>query len=985
MRQQFIFLTIFLFSSFCFSQDTSPLIKKDANSQNKWVDSLYNNMSLDEKIGQLFMVQVFSNQDIKSKNNIVNLIKEQHIGGLIYSNGGPVRQAKLNNELQAASKVPLLVGMDAEWGLSMRLDSTYAFPWNMTLGAIKNNELVERVGRQIGEHCKRLGVHFNFAPVVDINTNPKNPIIGNRSFGENRENVSEKARAFMKGMQSVGVLASAKHFPGHGDTDSDSHETLPTVSFDKERIDAVELYPYKKLIKEGLSSVMVAHLNVPSLEARSGFPSSLSKHIVTDILKEQLGFKGLIFTDALTMKGAADFIEKSIDGNTSKSIITGGEIDLAAFLAGNDVMLMSEAPKEAIAKFVDAYNDGIISEARLAHSVKKILQAKYKVGLDHYRPIGTHNLVADLNRIKDDVLCEELFENAITIAKNKPGLLPLRQLETKSIAYVKLGDDDGNVFFQELQKYAKVHEVKAEKLDELLDKLKSYNTVIVGLHRSNENPWKSYNFTNKELVWLYEIARTNTVILDVFVKPYALLDLNTVTNIESVIVSYQNSTIAQQKSAQIIFGALPSKGTLPVSAGEYFKVGQGEEYNAINRLSYTIPERVGMSSSMLKIVDSIANHAVNGGMTPGIQLLIARKGKVIYNKNFGNHTYSKDAEKVKFNDIYDVASLTKILATLPLLMELEEQGIVTLDSKLSQLLPEYKNSNKENITLKQMLSHFARLKPWIPFYYATLDSITKHPHPNYYRKTFDQEFSVKVADELYMRRDYKDTIYEIIKETELLPTLRYRYSDLPYYILKKFIEKHYDKPLDELVQDHFYDSLGANYTMYNPNSKVSNKNIVPTEEDDYFRYQKIQGYVHDMGAAMQDGVGGHAGIFSNANDVAKIMQMFLQKGYYGGKRYLKPETLNKFNTCYYCDNENRRGIGFDKPQLGDAGPTCGCISMTSFGHSGFTGTYAWADPEKEIVYVFLANRTYPKAGKNLLLRENIRTNIQAAIYEAIID
>ena len=985
MRQYFIFLTISLYSFFCFSQDNNPLVKKDANSQNKWVDSLYKKMTLEEKIGQLFMVQVFSNQDIKSKNKIIKLIKEQHIGGLIYSNGGPVRQAKLNNELQAASKVPLLVGMDAEWGLSMRLDSTYAFPWNMTLGAIKNNALVEKVGRQVGEHCKRLGVHFNFAPVVDINTNPKNPIIGNRSFGENRENVTEKALAFMKGMQSVGVLANAKHFPGHGDTDSDSHKTLPTISFDKERIDSVELYPYRRLIKEGLSSVMVAHLNVPSLETRRGFPSSLSKHIVTDILKEQLGFKGLIFTDALTMKGAADFVEKSVDGNTSKKMITGGEIDLAAFLAGNDVMLMSATPKGAIAKFVDAYNNGDISEERLAHSVKKILQAKYKVGLDHYKPIGTRNLVADLNRIKDDVLYEELFENAITIAKNKPGLLPLRQLETKSIAYVKLGDDKGGAFFKELQKYARVHEVKAEKLDELLEKLKPYNTVIVGLHRSNANPWKSYKFTDKELVWLYEIARTNTVILDVFVKPYVLLDLNSVTNIESVIVSYQNSEIAQQKSAQIIFGAIPSKGTLPVSAGEYFKVGQGEQHSAISRLSYTIPERVGMSSSLLKVVDSIANHAVNGGMTPGIQLLIARKGKVIYNKNFGKHTYDKDAEKVKFNDIYDVASLTKILATLPLLMELEEQGIVTLDSKLSQLLPEYKNSNKENITLKQMLSHYAKLRPWIPFYYATLDSVTKRPHPKFYRKTFDKNFSVKVADELYMRKDYKDSIQEIIKDTELLSRLRYRYSDLPYYILKKYIEEYYDKPLDELVQDHFYESLGANYTMYNPNNKMSNRNIVPTEEDDYFRYQKIQGYVHDMGAAMQDGVGGHAGVFSNANDVAKIMQMFLQKGYYGGKRYLKLETLDKFNRCYYCSSDNRRGIGFDKPQLGETGPTCGCISMTSFGHSGFTGTYAWADPEEEIVYVFLANRTYPKAGKNLLLREDIRTNIQAAIYEAIID
>ncbi|HLT52553.1 MAG TPA: serine hydrolase, partial [Flavobacteriaceae bacterium] len=399
---------------------------------------------------------------------------------------------------------------------------------------------------------------------------------------------------------------------------------------------------------------------------------------------------------------------------------------------------------------------------------------------------------------------------------------------------------------------------------------------------------------------------------------------------------------------------------------------------------YSIPERVGMSTEKLNKIDVLAMKAVNGHMTPGIQLIVARHGKVVYNKTFGHHTYEKKTP-VKFNDIYDVASVTKIVATLPLLMELEEEGIITLDSKLSQLLPEYKGTNKASITIKEMLSHYARLKPWVPFYFATLDSITKKPSDKYYRKEFTKGFGIKVANELYLRNDYPDSIQKVIRESELLNRQQYRYSDLPYYILKKFIEKHYDKPLDELVQEHFYQSLGANYTTYNPNNKFSNDDIVPTEVDDYYRYQLVHGYVHDMGAAMQNGVGGHAGIFSNANDIAKIMQMFLQKGFYGGKRYFKPETLDKFNTCYFCPNDNRRGIGFDKPQLGESGPTCGCISMNSFGHSGFTGTYAWADPDAGIVYVFLANRTFPKAETNLLLRENIRTDIQKLIYEAIED
>ncbi|GFZ84763.1 beta-N-acetylglucosaminidase [Aquaticitalea lipolytica] len=972
MKSIFSLSAIFFLSIFSIlNAQNSPLQTKDAIKQQKWVDSIYNNMSLEQKVGQLFMVRAFSNNTKEHENSVSELINKYQIGGLIFSSGGPIRQAKLNNQYQAISKVPLLIGMDAEWGLSMRLDSTYAFPWNMTLGAIKDDKLIEETGRYIGEHCKRIGVHFNFAPDVDINTNPKNPIIGNRSFGEDRDNVTAKGLAFMKGMQEASVLANAKHFPGHGDTDSDSHKTLPTITFNEKRIDSIELYPYKKLIKEGLASVMVAHLNVPSLEPRQGFPSSLSKHIVTDILKDRLQFNGLIFTDALEMKGVSNYSKP-------------GDIDLAAFLAGNDVLLISEDVPKAIEKIVEAYNTNEISEERLAHSVKKILMAKYKVGLNKYSPIGVSNLVEDLNRLKDDLLNEKLYENAITVVRNQKDLLPLRRLEARKIAYVKMGDDDGSAFLDELKKYTRVHEIKAEQLDELIIQLQNYNTVIVGFHKSNANPWKDYKFTDQELVWLYEIARTNTVILDVFARPYALIDLKSVENIESIVMSYQNSEVAQRKSAQLIFGSIQAKGSLPVSTGDNFKVNDGISYNAIQSLSYGLPESVGMSSEKLKKLDSMALLAIKIKATPGLQLLVARKGKVIYNKTFGKHTYDEN-EPVKFEDIYDVASLTKILATLPLLMELEEKGVITLDTKLSKILPEYQASNKKNITIKEMLSHYARLRPWEPFYTKTLDSATKKPSADYYRRKPSPKYSIKVADEVFLRYDYPDTIQKIIKDSDLLSTLRYRYSDFPYYILKKYIEGYYDKTLDELVQDHFYQSLGANYTTYNPSSKFSDENIVPTEIDDYFRYQKIQGYVHDMGAAMQNGVGGHAGVFSNANDVAKIMQMYLQKGYYGGQRYFKPETIDKFNTCYFCTKNNRRGIGFDKPQLGEDGPTCGCVSMTSFGHSGFTGTYAWADPDEDIVYIFLSNRTYPNANNNVLLKEGIRTEIQRLIYEAIIE
>ena len=966
-------LFAFAFFILCFpsfSQDKNPLIvKSDFVNQKKWVDSIYETMTLEEKMGQLFMADIFSSDPKEKTDKIKDLITNYHLGGVIFSKGGPVRQAKLNNEFQSLAKVPLMIGMDAEWGLAMRLDSTYAFPWNMTLGAITDNKIVEKVGRRIGEQSKRLGVHINFAPVVDINTNPKNPIIGNRSFGEDRDNVTEKALAFMKGMQSVGVMGSAKHFPGHGDTDSDSHKTLPTVDFSRERLDTLELFPYKRLINEGLNSIMVAHLNVPALEEQSNYPSSLSTKIVTELLKNELGFNGLIFTDALNMKGASNFKKP-------------GEIELAAFLAGNDVLLIPEDVPKAIEFLINSFNEGVITEKRLAYSVKKILYAKYKVGLNHYKPVNLHYLIEDLNSVNDDALYEEAIDNALTVIKNDRAILPIKDLQKKKIAYINFGDDSGAEFLKELKKYGNVTWVKANSLDDYVQKLKEYNYVIIGFHKSNENPWKKFEFSENELVWLYEIARTNTVILDVFARPYAMLDLKTTANFEGVIMSYQNSKVSQQLSAQLIFGAREAKGKLPVSLGEDFPLNSILKTKSLKRLQYGTPESVGVNSYKLKKIDSLANLGIREGMYPGAQILVARKGKVIYQKDFGYHEYDKKLQ-VRDTNVYDLASLTKILASLPLIMQLVDKEELSLDAKLSEMLPEYKNSNKANITLKQMLSHYARLKAWIPFYLHTFNDEKTGISSKYYSDIPGKDFNVQVAENLYMRRDYMDTIYKDIRESDLNPKLEYKYSDLPYYILKQYFERKYGKPLEVIVQENIYESLGANYTGYHPLEKFVKDNIPPTEQDDVFRKQKVQGYVHDQGAAMLGGVSGHAGLFSNSNDVAKIMQMYLWEGFYGGKRYFKPETMELFNTCYYCDKNVRRGVGFDKPQLGTSGPTCGCVSMTSFGHSGFTGTFAWADPEQEIVYIFLSNRTFPDSENRKLIKTDLRSKIQEAIYDAI--
>jgi len=961
-------IIIFIFSVPIFAQQ-HPLFTKDAIQQKIWVDSIYNQMNLQEKIGQLFMVDVFSNQTQKETEKIKDLIREQSIGGILFSKGGPLQQAKLNNEFQELSKVPLLIGMDAEWGLAMRLDSTYSLPWNMTLGAIQDLKLIEKAGAAISKHTNRLGVHINFAPDVDVNTNPRNPIIGNRSFGEDREEVSQRAIAFMNGMQKEGALTCAKHFPGHGDTKSDSHKTLPTIAFSKERIDSIELYPFRKIFAEGVSSVMVAHLDVPALDPEKDVPSSLSKPIVTELLQNKMNFQGLIFTDALNMKGASNFKNP-------------GEIDLAAFLAGNDVLTMSEDVPKASNRIFEAYNNGKISEERLAYSVKKILLAKYKAGLSRYKAVDTTNLINDLNTVDDQALYEELIENAITIIKNDSGILPIKDLETKKIAYVNFGDSESAPFLHQLSRYTQVDWVKAPNLEELLEKLKSYNLVIIGFHKSDASPWARYKFSEDEQQFIQEIARNNHTILDVFARPYALLDLKSTSNLEGIVMSYQNSEASQQKSAQLIFGAIEAKGKLPVSLGDNFPVGTGYQTKNLQRLAYGMPQSVNMNYEKLQKIDSLITLALDSKMTPGLQVIVARRGKVIYERNAGYHSYDKMLP-VTDTSIYDLASLTKILASLPLIMQLEEKHVISFDSKLGDLIPFFKGSNKANIRLQDMLMHYARLKPWLPFYVGTLDKNTKLPSVIYYRDQKREGFGLRVAENMFIRDNIKDTILAEIRDSKLEPKLAYKYSDLPFYMMKYYLEGHFNSSLSYTTQERIYEPLGANYTTYLPLDKFSPDQIVPTEDDKLWRKQLVHGYVHDQGAAMQGGVGGHAGLFSTANDVAKIMQMYLNFGFYGGKRYIDAQTIEKFNTCYYCDQNVRRGVGFDKPQLGRSGPTCGCVSLSSFGHSGFTGTFAWVDPETEILYVFLSNRVNPDVNNRKLISSNIRSKIQEVIYESI--
>ncbi|MDC9723264.1 MAG: glycoside hydrolase family 3 N-terminal domain-containing protein [Urechidicola sp.] len=972
MRFKIASLLLFIFALNLKAQSADPLLTEDVEAQEKWVDSIMNNMAIEEKIGQLFMVAAYSNKDEKHEQFIVDMIEKYHIGSLIFFQDQPIKQAELTNKYQALSKTPLLIGIDGEWGLNMRLKDTYRYPWNMTLGAIQDNTLIEDFGKQVGQHCKRMGIHMNFAPVVDVNTNPENPIIGNRSFGENPENVANKSIAFTKGIQSKNIIATAKHFPGHGDTATDSHKTLPFLDFDLERLEAVEMYPYTQLFKKGLTGVMVAHLSIPSLEPNEDLPSSLSKKIVTDLLQDQMGFRGLIVSDALNMKGSANFASSA-------------EVNLAAILAGNDLLDVPLDIPGTFKLFKEALKSGELTEARLDKSVKKLLKTKYWVGLNNYEPIKTDSLLTDINTVKNDLLFRDLVENSITLMKNTKQIFPIKQLENKKIAYVKLGDSEYENFVTTLQKYTQVDVVKADKLDVLMNKLESYNLVIIGFHKSNKNPWKSYKFTNNELIWLQEIARKHTVILDVFASPYSLLQVKSFKNIDGLLVSYQNSKTAQELSAQMIFGALTTKGKLPVSISKLYPEGYGMHSSKLMRLGYSIPEDVGLSSEKLQRIDSIFKVVMQDSMAPGGQVLVARYGKVVYHKSYGYHTYNQK-QKVEINDLYDLASLTKILGGLPMIMKSYENGLFDLDSELGDIMPYLKNSNKDTIILRKALSHNGQLIPWIPYYVETLDTVTNRPKLDLYRPNESEDFGIKVAQNLYLKNTFTDTIYKRIADSDLREKPGYRYSGLIFYLFKKYFKDTYGQEMDVLDTEKFYAPLGATTLGFNPLSRFKKEQIVPSEKDDYYRNTTLQGDVHDMGAAMFNGVSGNAGLFGNSNDIAKMMQLYLQKGYYGGERLLNTQTLETFTKRHYLEEDVRRGLGFDKPQLDpEVDATCGCVSDASFGHSGFTGTYAWADPETQIVYVFLSNRVYPTMDNNKLGEENIRTKVQQLIVDAIVN
>jgi len=971
--------TLFFFqvlSSPVHGQDLHP---SGASPEMKhWVDSVFASMSYEEKIGQLFMVDAFSNKDRKHVSNIEELITKYHIGGVIFFQGGPVRQAHLTNRYQSLSRIPLMVGIDGEWGLAMRLDSTIRFPRQMTLAAGNNDSLIYEMGKEIARQCKRMGIHLNFAPVADINNNPLNPVINSRSFSENKEEVTRHAVAYMKGMQDHGVLACGKHFPGHGNTDADSHYTLPVVNQSASAIDSMELYPFRKLIQEGVASMMVAHLFIPSLDTTSNRAATLSPSIIDSLLRKTLGFEGLVFTDALNMKGVAEFYPA-------------GDAELLALKAGNDVLLYSTDVAKAWERIHLAIQNCEIEQSLIDEKVIRILKAKYRSGLFQPQQVSVENLYQDLNTPESRYLNRQLYQRSVTLLKNEFQMLPFRNLDNCNMASLVLNDTIGNPFQLRLLDYARMdlHRMPREltelQMDSLTRKLLNYEYIIVSVHNTTTRASAGYGVSDQMAEMVARLKGKVKLVTVVLGNAYTLSRLPAAFEGNVLVLAYEDTPMSQDITAQMLFGGSATIGRLPVTPLSGVNINDGIRLEASkNRLRFTDPLELGLHPTAFSKVDSIAMRVVTDSAAPGLQVLVAWKGNIIYQKSFGRHTYDPGSPSVTNSDLYDIASVTKTTATALALMKLQEEEEIDIRKKASRYYHALRKTNKKDLLIEDILTHRAGLKPFVPFWKSTLEN--GKPAFNIYHFEKDVNYSVQVADSMFILKSYIDKVWKEIYDTPLGTFGEYVYSDLGLLLMQRVVENVTKLPLDEYLDTHFYDPLGLTRLTYNPvKRKVPLSKITPTELDTSFRRRLIHGFVHDPTAAMIGGVAGHAGLFSDAYNVAVVMQMLMNGGEYGGFRFLKKESVNLFTERYFKEGANRRGLLFDKPETaaGKSSPTAASASPGTFGHTGFTGTAAWADPEHELVFVFLSNRVHPSASDNKLAKGNYRTDMMEAVYEVL--
>jgi len=969
IRMRYFNFFFIYFVSICSVVQAQPYI--NWKIQHAWVDSIYETMTEEQRIAQLMIIASWSGRDSAHIKDIACHVNEIGVGGIIFFKGTPTRQALLTNYYQSISKIPLIIGIDGEWGLSMRLDSTPVFPRQIVMGAGKDEKLVYEFGRINGKQCKRLGIHFNFAPVVDVNNNPQNPVINDRSFGENKYDVAKLGIQYMKGMQDEGVIACAKHFPGHGDVSSDSHYSLPVVTASRERLDSLELFPFKKLIEKGVLGMMTAHLFVPALDTTVNLASSLSRPIITDLLKNEMGFEGLIVTDALNMKGVSDYFGK-------------GEVAARALLAGNDVLLFVEDVPQAISVIKYYVETGRISKEQIAYSCKKILRSKYWAGLHQYKPIELNHLYEDLNCCETEEIIRQVVKSGIVVAKDADKIIPIENPHLYRIASVGLGAGSPAMFQKQIMNYTRADFFSIDKserisyFDSLYENLFPYNLIILSLHNTSRFLNKNLGLTQAQIDFANRLLLSNKKV--VLVNHGNSYILSRFKNVRNAIVAYEDLDVYNIMSAQVLFGGIGSKGKLPVTVDDKFKLGDGEETKAMDRLSYVIPKELGYDHIALSVVDSIVNDAIQKNAMPGCQVWAAQHGQVFYQKSFGNHTYHQNIP-VENHHVYDLASLTKILSTTLAIMALKDDGKINLDDPVSDYLPELIGTNKAKLTIRKMMLHEAGLLPFVPFYKSTL--IDGLPNPILYASKPDSSYSIMVANGMYLHHQKSEWVWKQIVQSELRKQGEYVYSDFGFIILGKMVEQITGMSLDKYIENRIYHRLNLNSLTYKPIEKIPYQWIVPTEKDTLFRYKQLQGTVHDQTAAMLGGVAGHAGLFGHANDVGIVMQMLANGGHYGGQRILYEKTIKEFTQKH--SKSNRRGLGFDKPETDHkkASPVPEVMSPLTFGHTGFTGTATWVDPQNGLVIVFLSNRIHPSVENKKLVEMNVRSRIIEAIYETI--
>ena len=934
-----------------------------------WADSVYKKLSKDERIAQLMVVRL-STIDSRTKtvtffdDDVEKLIKKYNIGGICVFQGSPVKQANIINRLQGKAKTPILMCIDAEWGVGMRLiDSVLPLPRQMMMGAMKDETIVYRYGQLVAEQCKRIGLQVNYAPVVDINNNPNNPVINDRSFGEDKHKVAAFGVQYMKGMQDAGVMACAKHFPGHGDVATDSHFDLPVINKTMAQLDSLELYPFRKMFEAGVGSVMLAHLYIPAIDTTANRATSLSPQNINGLLRTKLNYQGLTFTDALEMQGVKKFYP---DGAAS----------VQSLIAGNDMLCLPGDVPGAIKKTKEAIKKKQLSWADIEMHCKKVLAAKYAYGLQHLQPINTSNLTADLNA-GVPAMRRMIAENAITlVAKKDASFFPLRDTKKGEVAFVGFGITTENELAKRIKKDYNATVFYGGDSD-LLSKLKPFKKIVIGIHNVGRYAASNFGFTKNNLDVLNAIQQKENSISFLFGNAYALKYMCDVAN---MVVCYEDDEIVQGTAADFLQGKLFYKGTLPVTVCENLKYGFGIETAAAKPLFEKLAADK-VNQTVLYKIDSIATDGIIKLGMPGCVVLALKDGKIAYEKAFGNFTYDKKTP-VTLNTVYDLASVTKICATTLSIMKLYEEGKLDLKKKLSDYLPETKSTNKSDLIIEDILLHEAGLVAYIPFYKETLDATGK-PLPTVFTSVANDSFSIAVTENLYMKNAWKDTIYKRILTSAVGPKGKYIYSDNDYIFLGKVVEHLTGMPMDKYVLQNFYEPMQLHSIGYDPLLRNSLDDIAPTENEKIFRTQLIQGTVHDPGAAMMGGVAGHAGLFSNAYDLAAIMQMLLNGGSFKGKQYFKKQTVDLFTA--YHSNSSRRGFGFDKPEKDNATrkepyPSIQSSPLT-FGHTGFTGTSAWADPATGMVFVYLSNRVYPD-GSNTMLKLNVRSKIMDVLYEA---